>query len=355
MLFSVLDRYVSKHVLITILIVGTVLVMITALITFVDQMRYIGRGDVDFTFLMAHIMMQVPSMIVMLFPVIVLLSGVIALGNLARSSELIVLQGLGLSKAGIIMIALKIVFPLILIVIAIGEFVVPPLEQYAENRLNQTSSRGQLSITHRGLWLREGNDFISIRFTLSDGTIQDIARYEFQGQELIAMSMAKRGRYNGRTWEMRDIVRYSFDERAITTSKYSKLNWPLALNPERIEVVGVKGMYLTFKGLMDYIGYLEENNQESDKYRLELYGKIAMPFSMVVMMLLAASTVFGPLRTMSMGMRVVSGMALGFLFYISSSIGSPFALVYGLPPSLGASLPTLVFFLLAMWLLNRRA
>ena len=105
---------------------------------------------------------------------------------------------------------------------------------------------------------------------------------------------------------------------------------------------------------IDYINYLEENNQDASSYRLELYNKFMSPLTMIVMLLLAASTVFGPLRSMTMGARVLAGIALGFGFYLANQIGAPFALVYGIPPILGASLPTLVFMLLAIALLRRK-
>ena len=354
-MFGILERYLARQVMFTLLLVAMVLILITALITFVDKMRFIGRGDVDFAFLLGYIALKIPSMLVMLFPVIMLLSGVIALGNLARSSELVVLQSLGLSRAGIVLITIRLTAPLIAAVIAVGEFVVPPLEQYNEHRLDLVSSRGQLSATRHGLWLREGEAFISIRFALSDGSIQEITRYDFREQALQAITTARSGRHEGGAWDMRDVVRYAFTPEHITLSTSRQERWELALTPERIAIVGVRGMYLSFKGLYDYIGYLEENNQDAAKYRLELYSKAMMPLAMVVMLLLAASTVFGPLRTMSMGARVVSGIALGFVFYLATQIGSPIALVYGVPPVLGASLPVLLFMVLALWLLNRSA
>ena len=48
---GILDKYVAKQVLFTIILVSFFLLILVALITFIDQMRYIGRGEIDFTFL----------------------------------------------------------------------------------------------------------------------------------------------------------------------------------------------------------------------------------------------------------------------------------------------------------------
>ncbi len=354
-MFSILDRYVGKIVIMTIFTVIIILTFITALITFVDQLRYIGRGDVDFTFVLSHVALQIPEMLVLMVPVGVLLGGVVALGNLAKNSELIVMQSIGISRFGIIFIALKTILPFILITFLLGEFVVPYTQSYAESRLSRVSNSNQISITHKGLWIREKNTFISIRFTLSDGSLQEVSAYEFDNINLKKLCKAKKAVYNGNTWDMYDAITYEFKDNEVVTQHHDKLNFDLQLNPSRIQTVGVKGLYLTASGLIDYIGYLENNNQDASKYRLELYNKFVLPFTIVIMLLLAASTVFGAMRSITMGARIVMGIGLGFSFYVANQVGAPFALAYGIPPIISAVTPSLLFLILAVFLLKRKA
>lgn len=76
---------------------------------------------------------------------------------------------------------------------------------------------------------------------------------------------------------------------------------------------------------------------------------------MLVMLLLALSTIFGPLRSMNMSSRILSGIALGFGYYVLNQIVAPFSLVYGVPPIIGASFATMVFAALAIYLLRRKS
>ena len=78
------------------------------------------------------------------------------------------------------------------------------------------------------------------------------------------------------------------------------------------------------------------------------------PVSVIAMMLLAASTVFGPLRSVPMGARIVAGVILGFGFYVANQVFGPMSLVYAVPPLLGALLPSLLFMGFAIWQLGRR-
>ena len=46
------------------------------------------------------------------------------------------------------------------------------------------------------------------------------------------------------------------------------------------------------------------------------------------MMLMALSFIFGPLRSVSMGVRVVTGISFGFLFYVLDQIFGPLSGVW---------------------------
>lgn len=349
-----LDKYVAKQVLLSVLLVTVFLLILVGLITFIDQMRYIGRGEIGFTFLIGYLGLQLPGILVLYFPIAVLMGGVIGLGVMARSSELIILQSIGISRTGIVLSALKLLFPVILIIFAIGELVVPRMEQYAANQYNLYASNGSISITYDGLWLREGSSFIGVRYTMSDNSLMDIVRYDFDGDELVAVSKARSGSNKDGIWQMHEVSKTIYHDGFVTSLELETENWKLNLNPERVQILGQSSIGLTIDSLIDYITYLELNGQESDTYRLELYNKLFSPLSTVVMLLLAASTVFGPLRTMTMGARIVAGFALGFSFYVANQFGAPFALVYGIPPLIGSLLPTLIFLGFAIYLLRAR-
>jgi lipopolysaccharide export system permease protein len=72
------------------------------------------------------------------------------------------------------------------------------------------------------------------------------------------------------------------------------------------------------------------------------------------MMLMALSFIFGPLRSVPMGVRVVTGISFGFLFYVLDQIFGPLSLVYNMPPVLGALLPSMLFLLISVYMLLKR-
>ena len=54
-------------------------------------------------------------------------------------------------------------------------------------------------------------------------------------------------------------------------------------------------------------------------------------------------------------LRVVTGISFGFIFYVLDQIFGPLTLVYGIPPIIGALLPSASFFLISLWLMMRKA
>jgi lipopolysaccharide export system permease protein len=130
--------------------------------------------------------------------------------------------------------------------------------------------------------------------------------------------------------------------------------WLSTLTPDKLGIVAVKPEALSIRGLVDYVAYLENNGQESARYELALWRKIFQPLSVAVMLLLAMSFIFGPLRSVTMGARTIMGVLAGFAFFISNEMFGQVSLVFQLTPALGALLPSMLFAALAAYLLKRQ-
>ena len=116
----------------------------------------------------------------------------------------------------------------------------------------------------------------------------------------------------------------------------------------------VKPAALSIRALVEYVNYRNNNSLDPSRYELALWRKVLQPLSVGVMLLMALSFVFGPLRSVTMGARVILGVLTGFGFFVSNEIFGAFSLVFHLPPFLGAALPSFVFLVFSMFLLQRK-
>ncbi|WP_097357280.1 LPS export ABC transporter permease LptG [Candidatus Enterovibrio escicola] len=356
-MFKILDIYIGRTISMTTTLCLATLVGLSSIIKFVEQLRSVGEGTFTMMTAVKYVLLSLPRDIEMFFPMAVLLGALIGLGTLASSSELIVMQAAGFSKSDIVRAVLKTAMPLMLIVLALAQWGVPEAQKSARELRAFAKAGGSVMSTRHGVWAKDSNDFIYIARTDKKESLTGINIWKFDDkQELEEMVFAESGIFLGKdNWMLRSVtITYFEGIDKLTKINQDELIWHTTLTPEKLAIVTVKPEELSLSGVYSYVEYLRASDQDFSGYELALWRKVFQPFSIGVMMLLALSFVFGPLRSVTMGARVLSGVIVGFLFYIFNEVFGPLTLVYRLHPLFGASAPSLVFVTVTLYYLNRK-
>lgn len=355
-MFGVLDRYIGRTILNTILMTLFMLVSLSGIIKFVEQLRRVGQGDYSAASAGMFTLLTVPKDIEIFFPMAALLGALLGLGALATRSELVVMQASGFTRMQIAASVMKTAIPLVLLTMAIGEWVAPQGEQMARNFRAQQMYGGSLLSTQSGLWAKDGSDFIYIQRVSGDKELTGVNIYHFDKQDrLLSVRYAATATFEDNLWRLSQVDESDLSNpNRVTGSQTLTGEWKTNLTPEKLGVVAMNPDSLSISGLHDYSKYLRQSGQESNRYELNMWGKIFAPFSVAVMMLMALSFIFGPLRSVPMGVRVVTGIFFGFVFYVLDQIFGPLSLVYNIPPVIGALLPSILFLLISVYLLLKR-
>lgn len=358
-MFGVLDRYIGKTILNTILMTLFMLVSLSAIIKFVDQLKRTGQGSYSAMGAGLYTLLTVPKDIQVFFPMAALLGALLGLGMLAQRSELVVMQAAGYTRMQIASSVMKTALPLVLLTMAIGEWVAPQGDQMARNYRTQMLMGGSLLSTQNGLWAKDGHDFIYIERVKDNTELAGISIYSFDSQRhLQSIRYALSAKYDpvNKVWRLSQVDQSDLtNPLQIVGSQTVSSEWKTNLTPDKLGVVALSPDALSISGLYNYVKYLNASGQDAGRYQLNMWSKIFAPFSVAVMMLMALSFIFGPLRSVPMGVRVVTGISFGFLFYVLDQIFGPLSLVYHIPPILGALLPSATFLLLSLWLLMKRS
>ncbi|MFB9215577.1 LPS export ABC transporter permease LptG [Vibrio sinaloensis] len=355
-MFKILDLYIGRTIIATTTMVLATLIGLSGIIRFVEQLRSVGRGSYDLLHAFYFVVLGVPRDIEMFFAMSALLGALIGLGMLASSSELVVMQASGYSKLDIGISVLKTAVPLMLIIMLLGEWGAPQAQKMARELRSFSISGGQIVSVRAGVWARDADDFIFIG-KVEDDNLYGLKVWRFdEDKKLYQVLFAPEADYQGNNqWLLKDTQITDIADRVeLAKSTVREYNWHTTLVPDKLAVVKVEPEELAMSGLYDYVTYLKESEQDSSRYELALWRKVTQPFSIAVMMLMALSFVFGPLRSVSMGARILSGVVAGFTFYISSEFFGPLTLVYGIPPVFGAIMPSIVFLTVAILLLRRK-
>ncbi|MDX1677498.1 LPS export ABC transporter permease LptG [Arsukibacterium sp.] len=354
-MLKILDLYIGRTILATSALTLSVLIVLSALFRFIDQMRSIGRGYYDMVHAALFTLYSMPGDVVLFFPMAALIGGLIGMGMLASNSELVVMQAAGLSRLNIINSVMKSAIVMVLVVMAVAEWGAPVSDRAARELRIKAISDGNLFAARQGVWAKDGDSFVNIKEVDDVGNLTGLTVYKFaKDLQLETVISASSAVYRNDSWQLENVTELTFTPERVIQNNVAEQQWRSSLSPDKLGVVTIKPEMLSLTGLAQYVDYLEQNDQEASRYELAFWRKVLQPLSVAAMLLLALSFIFGPLRSVTMAARVLLGILTGFGFFMSNELFGPLALVYQLPPLAGAMLPSLLFMALAVYLMRKK-
>lgn len=353
---KILDAYIGRIVASTTFLTLAVFVSVSGIIKFVEQMRAVGRGNYDLSHAALFVLYSVPRDIEVFFPMSALIGGLIGIGMLASNSELVVMQAAGLSRLDIIKSVMKTAIVLIVVSMSVGEWLAPSGEATAREIRAQAISGGSLISAKNGVWAKDGDYFVNIGEVLEQGQLKKVQIYRFDEElKLDSWLSAETAIYKDDAWILSGVVNTQLSKKEITTEAIDSQVWQSSLTPQKLGVVTVTPESLSVSGLLDYLDYLEANEQDPSRYQLAFWRKLIQPVTVAVMLLVALSFIFGPLRSVSMGARIMMGVVTGILFFVCNEVLGSLSLVYQFPPIIGAMSPSILFISVAWYFMNKKA
>jgi lipopolysaccharide export system permease protein len=115
--------------------------------------------------------------------------------------------------------------------------------------------------------------------------------------------------------------------------------WDVALSPQLLNTVVMAPESLSISGLWGYIHYLADQGLNNGRYWLAFWVKVLQPLVTAALVLMAISFIFGPLRSVTLGQRVFTGVLVGFTFRIAQDLLGPSSLVFGFSPLFAVLVP----------------
>jgi lipopolysaccharide export system permease protein len=341
---KMIQRYIAKHVMISTALVFVVVFILSFVINLLGELRDIGTGEYGFGQAILHVIFMQPHTLYQLFPMLILLGGVLGLGMLASGHELIVMRASGLSVKNITAAVIIAALLLIALATAAGELIAPHANFLAEQRKSSAQTNGQAVATTSGVWIHEGNNFLHIEHVLDRNRLEGVTRYEFDNKhQLLASYYAQSVNFINNQWVLHNLVKTTVNKDKTLSQQFPIAIWNLKLTPSYLTVGLVAPEAMTLRKLAEYSLYLRQNHSQSSAYQLEFWKRVFQPLTTLVMILLAIPFVFAAPRSMSMGKRILFAIFIGFTFYIINAFMGQFSIVFQFPPIIAALIPTLLF------------
>ena len=348
----ILDAWIARYVVVGTLLALAVLLSLTAVVSFVEELDSVGRGRYGVGGAIEFVLLTLPGHAFVLFPLAAVIGALIGLGTLALSSELAVVRTSGVSVARIVGSVLKGGLALVVIAVLIGEVVAPRCERLAESRraaaLDEAQGRGD------GFWIRDGRRFVNAIRVRPDDGVGDMYIYEIDPEgALRTLTHALHARYRDGAWTLEAVRQSDVSTDGVVTRVAPKMEWETRFGPDFVKLASARLESLSTRALMRYIDYLRDNRLDSAAYELALWTKVVYPLAIGVMIVLAVPLVLGRLGGVGIGQRILAGCLIAVTFHVVDEVSGKIGIVYGLSPALSAFAPTLLFLAAGLWLLRR--
>ncbi len=351
---KLLDRYIAKTVLAAIALVTLMLAGLQIFILFVNQLDDLGKGGYNIVQAALYVFLQMPYQVYLFFPMASLLGCLIGLGIMANHRELIVMRAAGMSIAQVTGAVLKAALIVILIVTVTGEVLIPRLAYFANNQKMQALSNGQTLRTAQGVWLRHQNDFIFIGMILPGNKLWQV--YQFRFDETYHLQRAREINhidYDNGQWRAYDVKETVINRENTQAQRLPEMVWDVSVKPNILSVSSSEPDEMTLHELRQFLRAQKQSHQNAYNYQLAYWQRLIQPLTTVVMMILAIPFIFGPLRSSTMGSKLLTGATAGFGFHIVNRFFGPLSQVFQWPVEIAALGPTCLFALLGVYLMKK--
>lgn len=349
-----LNSYIANAVIGSVAMVLLVILALDVISALVDQLGDM-RAEYNFVEVMIYVGLTIPRRINEYIPFSSLVGCLIGLGMLAGNSELVVMRAAGVSVSKISWAVLRPVLLFIALGLFLGEFVTPYTEQLAESRREVALGRHQ-ALEAKGVWNKDGQEYVHANTVLPGGEMRGLSRYQFdQDGKLERSSFSEKARFSGEFWveENGDEVVFDPSGERIEQFHFIERDWRTNLSPSLLKLLVLSPENLSISSLNQYIRYLRQQGLNADKYRLAFWQKIMQPLATASLVLIAISFIFGPLREVTMGYRIFTGVIVGIVFRTSQDLLGPSSLVFGFQPFIAVLIPILLCAGFGLYLLRK--
>lgn len=334
-----IDGYIMRTVGGAVFLVMVVVLSLDLIFAVIGELDNI-RNNYQILSALWYVCLTLPRRIYDYLPLGAFMGCLVGLGSMASSSELTVIRAAGVSVKRIVWSAMKPALVVVLLGVVVGEYVAPPAERLAQSNKAVALGAGSNIASATGVWHREGDVFMHLNAVQPNGVLHGVSLFRFDDQrELTSASFARRAIYQGDYWLLQDVKTTRIDENGTHLVENGALRWNTGLSPDVLSVLIVKPENLSISGLYTYSRYLNDQDLNASRYWLAFWKKTLMPLGTAVMVLVAISFIFGPLRSVTMGFRVFTGLLVGLLFKYMQDLLGPMSLVYGFNPMLAVLIP----------------
>lgn len=357
---KLLTRYLAREIYASFALVFFALLALFSFFDLIHELGDMGHGNYHLGYVLLFVLLTIPGHIYDLFPVAILIGTIFALVQMAANSELIIYRSSGASMRQMVLALMKIGLPLVLLSYFCGEVLAPPSERMAQAlHLKAQNAEVTLKEFRTGVWAKDGRSFVNVKNVLPDTSLLNLSIYEFDDSyRLHSITAARRATFvEQNRWQLEDVQQTLFTPTGTAFNNQSAMEWHSSLNPDLLSVLLVVPEQMSAWNLYHYVEHLRDNHQKTARYEIAMWTKLAYPFAVLVMMLLALPFAAYHRREGGISGKIFLGIVLGLSFHFLGRLVASLGALNDWQPLFSATAIPLLFLLLAsgmLWWSERR-
>ncbi len=347
-MIKVLKKHILKEFIGVLWITVLGLSALFLLVDIVEKVDDLIEHSVPLSTGFKYFLFKIPFIFCQVSPLAVLLAVLISLGILNKNGEITAVKAGGISLisalsplfiSGIIISAF---------VLIINESVTPVTNKLVDSIEMRWLKGKKITFGSEGLWMRGGGGIYNIRkIDLEKNVLRGVTHYELEGFLLTARTQARRVVWEDERWVAGGAEKITFRQGSVVEEPIAGKVFLKGLDrPENLLIYEKRYGEMSFSELRHYIRGLEREGYSTNRYRVELYGKITFPIVNFIMVLMGIPFALRAGRhggvAVGVGLSVVIGFSYWIIFAMSRSLGQSELI----PPLVAAAFPDVFFFAL---------
>ncbi|MCF6443443.1 LPS export ABC transporter permease LptG [Nereida sp. MMG025] len=321
-----LHLYFALKFLRSFLVVTFIFFVILMLIDLVEQLRRYSGENVSFADTIGLSVLNVPTAIYTILPLLTIIATVTLFLGLSRTSELVVTRAAGRSALRSLMSPVLVAGLVGVIAIAAFNPIVAATQKQYELRSAQfkDDTASVLSISDEGLWLRQGGDagqtvIRAVRANLDGTTLQNVTFLTFSPDgtptrrieaDSATLTLGAWTLLNAKEWELTGRLN---PEQAART--YASLAVATDLTRDRIQDSFGTPSAIPIWELPTFISDLERAGFSAQSHRIWYQMELALPLFLIAMVMIGAGFTMRHVRFGKTGQMVLMAILTGFGLY----------------------------------------
>ncbi len=349
---TLLDKYILKQVIEMFLMGVCVFTsIIFASDTFITLIKQISLFGIPFKVALMMIILNLPSVVVMTIPMGVLLATVMTLNDLSLKSEITVMRACGI---GLNRIAKPIfIFAIVMAIFSffINESIVPVMTKQSKDLALWALGQKNIPNGKQNFVFKELNDkgFLKRLFYVGyceDKTLHNITVLDTSKEGTIQVLQAREGKTSPKGWEFEKGAIYTVDRegKVLNTTLFDDLNAQFGVDMSK-ELNKNVAKEMNFPKLVKYLATTKVEARQKRELVIELFDKIALPVTTVVLVLIGVPLAITPPRV-RYNRGFLFSILIIFIYYLIRALSISFGESGKLEPFLAAWMPNIV---LTIW------